>query len=233
MKRIIPFVAAASAAVLLGQGCTKTVVSDPPAQPPAASQTSNHTPPQQLPMNTSNLAFPGVLPESETKTHVRLKTTKGDIVLEIAPDQGPNAASNFVYLVKQKFYDGISFHRRVDGFVIQGGDPQGNGTGGPGYKFADDPVKPLGQNPDLKELPADLKAQLPPGNPLLTKGALYKKGTLAMANAGPNTNGSQFFIMLDDAPLTLDYSIFGRVTEGMDVVANIQVGDKMINAVIE
>jgi cyclophilin family peptidyl-prolyl cis-trans isomerase len=168
----------------------------------------------------SGLAFPGVLPETETKKNVRITTAKGDIVIELLPDQGPNAASNFVYLIGKKFYDGIIFHRREPGFVIQGGDPLGVGTGGPGYKFADDVVKPAGQNPQLAQGPS-------PSVPL------YKKGTVAMANAGPNTNGSQFFIMLEDVPLPPSYSVFGRVTSGMDVVDAIQIGDVMTRVVVE
>ncbi|MCC7356930.1 peptidylprolyl isomerase [Candidatus Uhrbacteria bacterium] len=150
------------------------------------------------------LAFPGVLPVSETKKMVHLKTTKGEIVFEILPDQGPKAASNFVYLTKKKFYDGLTFHRVVPGFVIQGGDPEGSGMGGPGYQFEDD------------------KVNLP-----------YNAGIVAMANAGPNTNGSQFFIMLEDNPLPPSYSIFGRVVTGLDVVRKITVGDVMTSVTLE
>jgi cyclophilin family peptidyl-prolyl cis-trans isomerase len=156
-------------------------------------------------MMNEQLAFPGVLPESETANKiVRLNTTKGEIVFELLPKEGPNAASNFVYLAKKKFYDGLTFHRVVPGFVIQGGDPLGNGTGGPGYSFQDDDVK------------------LP-----------YAKGIVAMANAGPDTNGSQFFIMLEDNPLPPAYSIFGRVLSGQDVVSKIQVGDVMSTVTVE
>lgn len=154
---------------------------------------------------TNLLAFPGILPDAQVVNKiVRIITTKGEIVFELLPDQGPKAASNFVYLAKQKFYDGLTFHRVVPSFVIQGGDPLGTGTGGPGYSFAD----------DLVSLP-------------------YKKGIVAMANAGPNTNGSQFFIMLEDNPLPSSYSIFGRVVSGMDVVKKIQVGDRMTSVTIE
>lgn len=149
--------------------------------------------------------FPGVLPANETANkQVVLHTTKGDITFDLLPDQGPNAASNFVYLANQKFYDGLTFHRVVPGFVIQGGDPKGDGTGGPGYQFNDD------------------KVSLP-----------YNAGIVAMANAGPNTNGSQFFIMLADNPLPPSYSIFGRVTSGMDVVQQIGVGDTILSATVE
>lgn len=120
-----------------------------------------------------------------------LETNKGDVVVEFFPGDAPNTVNNFVCLAEDGYFDGTPFHRIVKGFVIQGGDPTGTGTGGPGYKFNDEPV---------------------------TKD--YEKGTLAMANAGPNTNGSQFFVVLDDlrGKLPKNYTIFGRVTEGMDVV---------------
>jgi cyclophilin family peptidyl-prolyl cis-trans isomerase len=151
------------------------------------------------------LAFPGIFPEGElANKQVRVKTDKGEIVFELLPKEGPKAASNFYYLVNRKFYDGLTFHRVEPGFVVQGGDPLGNGTGGPGYQFGDDPVN------------------LP-----------YNEGIVAMANAGPNTNGSQFFIMLANTPLPPQYSIFGRVVSGMDVVKKISVGDKMTSVTIE
>jgi len=167
------------------------------------------------PVVPEKLAFPGIYPLKEiTKKFAHLKTNKGEIVFQLLGNEGPRAASNFVYLANLKFYDGIVFHRVVPGFVVQGGDPQTKdptvpqqqwGIGGPGYKFQDDPVK-----------------------------LDYKQGIVAMANAGPNTNGSQFFIMLEDNPgLGKQYSIFGRVTKGMDVVKKIVVGDKMISVTIE
>jgi peptidyl-prolyl cis-trans isomerase B (cyclophilin B) len=124
-------------------------------------------------------------------------TTKGDIDVEIFTEGAPKAANNFLDLAEKGFYDGVIFHRVVPGFVIQGGDPTGTGTGGPGYKFADEPVQ---------------------GD--------YYRGTLAMANAGPNTNGSQFFICLADLAgrLPKSYTIFGQVTRGMDVVDAIAAG---------
>src|SRR6267142_1465083 len=136
MKRTLS-IALASTTLLFGAGCTKpttTPATTSQVQAPSPSQTDSQSPNPTPAVTNSSLAFPGILPDAEVKTHVRIKTAKGDIVLEMLPDQGPNAASNFVYLVKQKFYDGIMFHRREEGFVIQGGDPQGNGTGGPGYQ---------------------------------------------------------------------------------------------------
>jgi cyclophilin family peptidyl-prolyl cis-trans isomerase len=120
-----------------------------------------------------------------------LETNKGTIQVELFPDDAPVTVNNFVCLAEDGYFNHTPLHRIVKGFVIQGGDPTGTGSGGPGYKFADEPV-----NRD------------------------YERGTLAMANAGPNTNGSQFFIVLDDlrGKLPKNYTIFGRVTEGMDVV---------------
>lgn len=119
-----------------------------------------------------------------------LHTTQGDIVLELDAAGSPIAVNNFVFLAREGFYDGVIFHRVVPGFVIQGGDPTGTGRGGPGYKFRDE-LEGLGS---------------------------YKRGTLAMANAGPNTNGSQFFICLADVGLPHAYTIFGQATSGMDAV---------------
>lgn len=146
--------------------------------------------------SSQNQSFPVLSKEEIDGKKIKLATEKGDIVVELYGDS-PLAASNFINLVNQKFYDGLTFHRRDEGFVIQGGDPKGDGTGGPGYTFADEVV-----NND------------------------YKRGIVAMANAGPNTNGSQFFIMLDDAPqLPKQYTIFGNVTEGLEVVDKIVIGD--------
>ncbi len=165
---------------------------------PQTPTTTAVTPPEKL-------AFPGILPAKETANkRILIKTNKGNIVFDLLPNDGPKAASNFVYLVKHKFYDGLTFHRIVPGFVVQGGDPTGTGMGGPGYQFADDPV------------------HVP-----------YAQGIVAMANAGPNTNGSQFFIMLEDTPLPPAYSVFGRVVNGMDVVQKIAVGDTMTSVTIE
>jgi cyclophilin family peptidyl-prolyl cis-trans isomerase len=133
-------------------------------------------------------SVPAPLPAGKTRT-VEIKTAKGSITIKVEADLGPLAAGNFVALAGCGFYNGVVFHRLVPGFVIQGGDPTGTGTGGPGYQFADDPVT------------------IP-----------YTRGVVAMANAGPNTNGSQFFIILADNSLPPSYSVFGHVTAGMDVV---------------
>ena len=119
-----------------------------------------------------------------------IATNLGDIEIELLAERSPQAVNNFVFLAKDGFYDGVIFHRVISGFMIQGGDPTGTGRGGPGYKFRDE-----------------------------TEGAGdYRRGTVAMANAGPNTNGSQFFICHGDAPLPHSYTIFGKVTSGMDTV---------------
>lgn len=144
--------------------------------------------------------FPGILDKKIIMNKKALiKTNKGDIEIELFGDLAPMTVSNFIYLANEKFYDGLTFHRVVPNFVVQGGDPNGNGTGGPGYKFDDEPVR-----------------------------GKYLAGSVAMANSGPNTNGSQFFICLEDQPtLPMTYNLFGQVIKGMDVVKNISVGDKM------
>jgi len=139
------------------------------------------------------------------KTHmITLDTNFGKIVIETYDSDAPNTVKNFVTLADKGFYNGVTFHRVIKGFMIQGGDPSGNGTGGPGYKFED----------ELNPATASYKAG-------------YKKGVVAMANSGPDTNGSQFFIMHADYPLPNAYTIFGKVVSGQDVVdqiANVQVG---------
>ncbi len=121
-----------------------------------------------------------------------LHTSLGDFTINFNKDQTPKTVENFVTLAKKGFYDKTIFHRVIKGFMIQGGDPVGNGTGGPGYKFADE-----------------------------TFDGEYLRGTVAMANSGPNTNGSQFFVMHADYPLPKNYTIFGHVVSGMETVDKI------------
>ena len=144
---------------------------------------------------------------NEVKTMTAtLHTNKGDIQVEFFEKDAPNTVANFVKLSKEGFYDGMKFHRVIKGFMIQGGDPNSKddskkdiwGTGGPSYKFADE----INKNSALYQTG-------------------YKKGILAMANSGPNTNGSQFFIMHQDYPLPPLYTIFGHVVAGQDVVDSI------------
>jgi len=118
-----------------------------------------------------------------------IATSAGVMTAELFPGDAPNTVNNFVFLARDGYYDSVIFHRVISGFMIQGGDPTGTGRGGPGYRFNDEPV----------ERP-------------------YLRGTLAMANAGPNTNGSQFFIMHRDYGLPPQYTIFGKLSAGEDVV---------------
>jgi peptidyl-prolyl cis-trans isomerase B (cyclophilin B) len=137
----------------------------------------------------------------------RMTTDKGEIVIELAAKDAPNTVNNFVYLSSVGYYDGLSFHRVISDFMIQGGCPLGTGTGGPGYQFADE------FHPSWRH---------------------SGPGMLSMANAGPGTNGSQFFITHSAQPhLDNRHSVFGKVTSGQDVVNNIRQGDKITKVEIE
>jgi peptidyl-prolyl cis-trans isomerase B (cyclophilin B) len=129
-----------------------------------------------------------------------IATDRGDIVIALDHSRAPKSVNNFVFLARDGFYDGVIFHRVVDDFVIQGGDPEGTGRGGPGYRFEDEPVQ-----------------------------GEYIPGSVAMANSGPNTNGSQFFICTVDGrhKLTKSYNLFGQVVKGMEVVTSVRQGDVM------
>jgi peptidyl-prolyl cis-trans isomerase B (cyclophilin B) len=134
---------------------------------------------------------------------VTLTTNRGAIELELYPEHAPETVNNFVFLAKQGFYDGVSFHRVIANFMIQGGDPTGSGSGGPGYRFADE---------------CD-------GNPLK-----HEAHVISMANAGPNTNGSQFFITHLATPhLDGRHTVFGKVTSGQEVVDAVEQGDTMVS----
>jgi cyclophilin family peptidyl-prolyl cis-trans isomerase len=135
-----------------------------------------------------------------------INTNKGTITLCLDPQLAPNTVNNFVFLARNKFYDGLKFHRVVADFVIQGGDPKGDGSGGPGYKFNDEPVK-----------------------------GEYTAGAVAMANSGANTNGSQFFICTvdDSKKLAKSYNLFGYVASGMDIVLKIAQGDTMSSVTVQ
>jgi peptidyl-prolyl cis-trans isomerase B (cyclophilin B) len=135
-----------------------------------------------------------------------LTTSRGEIVCQLYPKDAPKTVNNFVFLAREKFYDGTIFHRVIESFMIQGGDPRGTGTGGPGYDF-DDEIK---------------------GNP-----RQHQTGSLSMANAGPHTNGSQFFITHLPTPwLDGKHTVFGKVKSGQNVVNIIDVGDKLITVTI-
>lgn len=135
---------------------------------------------------------PSMQIDTNKKYTADMVTGMGTIGIELFAKETPQTVNNFVFLSREGFYDGTPFHRIIKGFMIQGGDPNGNGTGGPGYKFADEKI---------------------------TRD--YKRGIVAMANSGPNTNGSQFFIMHQDNNLPKNYVIFGQVVKGMDVVDKI------------
>ena len=134
-----------------------------------------------------------------------IETDRGTIVMDLDPGLAPGTVNNFVALARDGFYDGLKFHRVVPNFVIQGGDPEGTGRGGPGYRFPDEPVR-----------------------------GEYTLGAVAMANAGPDTNGSQFFICIDDcrSKLAPSYNQFGYVIDGMDVATSVQQGDVMKSVTI-
>lgn len=139
--------------------------------------------------------------DPKKKFSATMKTDKGEMTLELFADKTPITVNNFVFLARQGFYDGIIFHRVIANFMAQGGDPTGKGSGGPGYRFADE------FHPSLKH---------------------DKPGMLSMANAGPGTNGSQFFITHIPTPwLDGKHSVFGQVTDGMDVLMSIPPRDPM------
>ena len=143
---------------------------------------------------------PSMQIDTDTIYQVVIATDRGEITMELDPKLAPVTVNNFVVQARAGFYDGLTFHRVVPEFVIQGGDPEGTGRGGPGYRFADEPVR---------------------GD--------YTVGAVAMANAGPDTNGSQFFICIDDCrrKLTPNYNLFGYVIDGLDVAQAVEVGDVM------
>ena len=138
--------------------------------------------------------------------YANFDTDRGPVRVELYPDKAPLTVANFVNLAKRGFYDGLNFHRVIKDFMVQGGCPQGTGTGGPGYKFEDEANNGVG----------------------------HERGVLSMANAGPNTNGSQFFITHVATPwLNGKHTVFGKVVEGMDVVDSIKQGDQIKSLKIE
>lgn len=144
--------------------------------------------------------------DPEKTYEATIETNRGDIELELYPQYAPETVNNFVFLAGEGYYDGVTFHRVIDNFMIQGGDPTGTGRGGPGYTFADE-VK---------------------GNPLK-----HETCVISMANAGPNTNGSQFFITHAPQPhLDGRHTVFGKVVDGEEAVYAIRQGDRMISVTI-
>lgn len=202
MKAILPKTFIVIVSVLIFTGCTNQSSNE---QNQVSQNNQNNTQIEGEPMTKSYNQSPGLLPNEQIKNKIAtIETPKGTIKIEFFNEDAPLTVSNFIFLANDNYFDGLTFHRVEPGFVIQGGDPSGNGTGGPGYTFADEPVKKP-----------------------------YNRGIVAMANRGADTNGSQFFIMLADTPLPPSYTIFGQVIEGMDVVDKINIGDTMTTITIE
>ncbi len=201
--------------LLAGAGCKKELASPPTTEtapitdstpiqtttqtptPTPATTTVNNTTTQKnnskpKPMDLSQYKTPIMLVD-QNKTYIaKIKTTAGEMDISLNVKDTPVTANNFVFLAKKHFYDNVIFHRVLKGFMIQGGDPTGTGSGGPGYRFNDEPF--TGE---------------------------YTRGTIAMANSGANTNGSQFFIMHADYPLPPNYVIFGKLVSGTQTLDNI------------
>lgn len=172
------------------------------------------TPPEEKTMpSEKTYALPGILPDEEIKNKVAVITTpKGDITVELYADEAPQTVSNFIYLVKEGFYNGLTFHRVEPGFVVQGGDPDGNGTGGPGYTVPAEIV------PTLKHV----------------KGAVASARLADQVNPARASSGSQFYIALEATPfLDGQYTVWGKVINGMTVVEKIEIGDVMTSIVIK
>jgi cyclophilin family peptidyl-prolyl cis-trans isomerase len=206
---VVAAIAGVIALTTRGSGAKKTKVTS--TAPTTAPSTATTTPPTTVPKGpplacppadgsaAKTQSFPAAPPDclGTGKTYkATVQTDIGTFKVTFDSAAAPKTVNNFVYLARYHFYDDVTFHRVIPGFVVQGGDPQGTGAGGPGYQFAD-------------ELP---------------KAGAYKLGSLAMANSGPNTNGSQFFVITGDQGVKLppSYSLFGDVTEGMDVVKKIE-----------
>jgi cyclophilin family peptidyl-prolyl cis-trans isomerase len=189
----------------LYQMSAPTIIENPPPRV-GESNTTEST----LPVGTSGTdqkpSGEQITTDMSKASEAILKTNMGDITIKLYAESAPNTVENFTKLANEKFYDGVKFHRVIEGFMNQAGDPLSKddskksmwGTGGPGYKFAD---------------------EIDPSSPVYQKG--YEFGVVAMANSGPDTNGSQFFIMAKDYPLPPKYTIFGEVTSGLDVVTKI------------
>jgi cyclophilin family peptidyl-prolyl cis-trans isomerase len=162
-------------------------IAESAAEPVSTDEPDENQPEGQQQMEWDSA--PAMQLEQGKNYSATIKTNKGEIVVDLFETEVPVTVNNFVFLAEQGFYTDVPFHRVINGFMIQTGDPTGSGAGGPGYRFADEPV---------------------------TRD--YERGIVAMANAGPNTNGSQFFIMHADNPLPKNYTIFGQVVSGLDVV---------------
>jgi cyclophilin family peptidyl-prolyl cis-trans isomerase len=198
----VPIAILVAAAILLsnrGGDDDKKVAAGDATSTTKAESTTGTLPKSECPpkegaaeRKTTFAKAPGMCIDPAKSYTAVVKTNKGSFTVALDAKKAPKTVNNFVFLARNKYYDGVIFHRIIPGFVVQGGDPQGTGTGGPGYRFAD-------------ELP---------------EAGAYKVGSLAMANSGPNTNGSQFFVITGDEGVQLPpkYSLFGQVTEGMETV---------------
>ena len=195
MSKLI-IIALAILAVLALTACNGDSEAAPPSAPPPAPTVVAEPTAQPDSMGenmTMQYDGPPAMMLDESKTYKAvITTTHGVINVDLFTTEVPNTVNNFVFLAREGFYDNVIFHRVIPGFMIQGGDPTGTGTGGPGYRFNDEPVK-----------------------------RQYLRGTLAMANSGANTNGSQFFIMHQEYALPPQYTIFGFATSGVEVVDSI------------
>jgi len=176
-----------------------SVPSDRPTQQPQNSSSKNPTY-----LKESSSQVPKMQIDKTKKYSAVLKTTVGEVTIELNTAKTPITVNNFVFLSRSGFYNNTIFHRVIKGFMIQGGDPKGDGTGGPGYKFDDEPFD-----------------------------GEYTRGTIAMANAEPNTNGSQFFIMHQDYELSKNYVIFGNVVKGLEVVDKIAMAEVTASSTVE
>ena len=168
----------------------------PAASPSAAAATSSQPVAQGAPVSQASpkqFSVPPPMQIDPAKHYsATIDTSLGTMQADLFASEAPITVNNFVFLARQGYYDGVTFHRVIANFMVQTGDPTGTGTGGPGYRFNDEPVT-----------------------------RKYERGTLAMANAGPNTNGSQFFIVHKDYPLPPNYTIFGKLTDGFDTLDKI------------
>ncbi len=163
-------------------------------KPPEKTIVNENQPNTNQFLNNENMNDTTIEPRENFSHEITIQTNMGEIVFLTYDADTPNTVNNFISLAEKNYYDGVIFHRVIDKFMIQGGDPTGTGRGGPGYTFADE------LNPNTESFRLG-----------------YKVGTVAMANAGPNTNGSQFFIMVADYPLPNAYTIFGKVIKGQEI----------------
>ena len=184
--------------ILLFYGCSNLSVQDDNIVESNIEINENNNNEGDKSMVSKTYASPPEMLIDTSKSYTAvIETSMGSMSVEFYTDTAPNTVNNFIFLARDGYYDNVIFHRVISGFMIQGGDPSGTGHGDmgtyPGYKFSDELDNPIP----------------------------YERGILAMANAGPNTNGSQFFVMHQDYPLPYQYSIFGKVTEGFEVIDKI------------